>query len=108
MVKLRQIYTVILTFSLAVLIAIVPIVTVGAARSDASTYLSPVISIASSNRVKAISKDLEGKVQETYGNVTDSLPDQVMGKTKQIESQMLNKVEDLNDQLREASPTKQS
>ncbi|UCJ14175.1 MAG: CsbD family protein [Phormidium sp. PBR-2020] len=46
-------------------------------------------------RAKAVEKNLEGKLQETAGRVTDTPEDQVMGKAKQAESQVRNTVEDV-------------
>ncbi|MGL5035976.1 MAG: CsbD family protein [Microcystaceae cyanobacterium] len=51
-------------------------------------------------RTKAVAKNLEGKVQETKGNVTGDRGDQMAGKAKQAESQARNLVEDTKDNLR--------
>jgi len=48
-------------------------------------------------RTKAVAKNLEGKVQETKGNITGDRQDQAMGKTKQVESQARNVVEDIKE-----------
>ena len=48
-------------------------------------------------RTKAVAKNLEGKVQETKGNITGDRQDQAMGKTKQVESQARNVVEDMKE-----------
>lgn len=53
--------------------------------------------IASMNRVDATNKNIEGKVQETVGNVTGNKKDQFMGKAKQAESKIRNAVEDIKD-----------
>jgi uncharacterized protein YjbJ (UPF0337 family) len=55
------------------------------------------VQIANSNRAKAMTKDLEGKTQETMGNITGNRKDQMMGKAKQGEGQFRNSVEDLKD-----------
>jgi uncharacterized protein YjbJ (UPF0337 family) len=55
------------------------------------------IQIANMNRAKAMTKDLEGKTQETMGNITGNRGDQITGKAKQAESQARNSVEDLKD-----------
>jgi uncharacterized protein YjbJ (UPF0337 family) len=49
------------------------------------------------NRVEATTKNIEGKVQETLGNVTGNKKDQFMGKAKQAESKVRNAVEDIKD-----------
>jgi uncharacterized protein YjbJ (UPF0337 family) len=51
--------------------------------------------IASMNRVEATTKNIEGKVQETMGNVTGNKKDQFMGKAKQAESKVRNAIEDV-------------
>lgn len=48
-------------------------------------------------RTKAVAKNLEGKVQETKGNITGDRQDQAMGKGKQVESQTRNVVEDIKE-----------
>jgi uncharacterized protein YjbJ (UPF0337 family) len=64
------------------------------------------VQIANSNRVKAMTKDLEGKTQETVGNVTGNRKDQMMGKAKQAESQVRNSAEDLKDNMELTGRTK--
>ena len=49
------------------------------------------------NRVEATTKNIEGKVQETFGNVTGNKKDRFMGKAKQAESKVRNAVEDIKD-----------
>ncbi|MBE9249581.1 CsbD family protein [Dolichospermum sp. LEGE 00240] len=53
------------------------------------------------NRVEATTKNIEGKVQETLGNVTGNKKDQFMGKAKQAESKVRNAVEDIKDATRQ-------
>lgn len=70
--------------------------------SLATTFLTQPISltqtqIATMNRVEATTKNIEGKVQETLGNVTGNKKDQFMGKAKQAESKVRNAVEDIKD-----------
>ena len=55
------------------------------------------VQIANSNLAKAMTKDLEGKTQETMGNITGNRKDQMIGKAKQGEGQFRNSVEDLKD-----------
>lgn len=51
-------------------------------------------------RVKAATKDLEGKTQEAIGNLTGDRLDQVTGKAKQIESKTRNLMEDAKNKLK--------
>nr|WP_242039820.1 CsbD family protein [Anabaena sphaerica] len=41
----------------------------------------------------AISKNIEGKTQEAFGNSTGNLKDQAAGKAKQVESQVRNTID---------------
>jgi uncharacterized protein YjbJ (UPF0337 family) len=53
------------------------------------------------HRVKAAQKDVEGEVQEAIGNVTGNRKDQIMGTAKQVESRVMNAIEDVKDQSRD-------
>ncbi len=48
-------------------------------------------------RTKAVTKNIEGKVQEARGKVTDNRSDQVAGQAKQAESEARNLGEDLKE-----------
>lgn len=52
-------------------------------------------SMSLTDRSKAVVKNIEGKTQETIGNITGNTKDQVMGKAKQAESQGRNTIEDI-------------
>jgi uncharacterized protein YjbJ (UPF0337 family) len=52
-------------------------------------------------RAKAVTKNIEGKVQEAKGKATGNRQDQVAGKAKQVESQVRNAVEDVKDQVQD-------
>lgn len=54
-------------------------------------------SMSLKGRAKAVTKNIEGKLQEAAGNITGNSKDQVMGKAKQVESQVRNTAEDLKD-----------
>ena len=61
------------------------------------------------DRAKAIGKNVEGKVQEVFGNITGNKKDQVEGKAKQAEAaarhaaeDMKNAVKDLSDKAKKA------
>ncbi|NMG58093.1 CsbD family protein [Geitlerinema sp. P-1104] len=74
----------------------------GTTSAWAATLPAPFTSQAqfiSMNRADAITKNLEGKAQETLGNVTGDSKDQIMGKAKQVESQMRNAAEDMRDEI---------
>jgi uncharacterized protein YjbJ (UPF0337 family) len=64
------------------------------------------VQIANANRAKAMTKDLEGKTQETMGNITGNRKDQMMGKAKQFEGQVRNSAEDLKDNMELTGRTK--
>jgi uncharacterized protein YjbJ (UPF0337 family) len=61
-----------------------------------------VIVMSLADRAKAAAKDVEGKIQETVGNVTDNPKDKVEGKAKQAEAKVRNKVEDAKDEVKKA------
>jgi uncharacterized protein YjbJ (UPF0337 family) len=54
------------------------------------------------DRAKAAGKDMEGKIQETVGNVTNDPKDKAEGKAKQAEAKVRNKVEDAKDEVKKA------
>ena len=49
------------------------------------------------DRAKAVAKNIEGKVQETVGDVTGDPKDKVEGQDKQAEAAAIHTVEDLKD-----------
>lgn len=51
------------------------------------------------DKAKATAKDVEGKIQETAGNLTGNSKDQMMGKMKQTEGSGRNMVEDVKDSI---------
>jgi uncharacterized protein YjbJ (UPF0337 family) len=64
------------------------------------------VQIANMNQAKSMAKDLEGKTQEMIGNITGDPKDQMMGKAKQVESQVRNSAEDLKDNMKLTGRTK--
>jgi uncharacterized protein YjbJ (UPF0337 family) len=52
------------------------------------------------DRVKATAKNIEGKVQETVGNVTGDPQAQAEGKAKQAEASGQHTVEDVKDNVK--------
>lgn len=53
-------------------------------------------------RAKATAKNLEGKVQEGFGNVTGDPEQQAEGKGKQMEAKLRHTVEDAKDAVKKA------
>jgi uncharacterized protein YjbJ (UPF0337 family) len=54
------------------------------------------------DRAKAAGKNVEGKIQETVGNVTNDPKDKAEGKAKQAEAKVRNKIEDAKDEVKKA------
>ncbi|MGF1577417.1 MAG: CsbD family protein [Cyanophyceae cyanobacterium] len=79
------------------------------ASSISAMIHQPHLQMAFSNPFQGTAKDIEGKVQETYGNVTGDLGDQAIGKAKQLEGQAVNKANEmrvrnnLQDEMRDVS-----
>jgi uncharacterized protein YjbJ (UPF0337 family) len=53
--------------------------------------------------IKATAKNIEGKVQETTGNITGDKKDQLAGKAKQAQASGEHAVEDLKDAVRDSA-----
>ena len=53
--------------------------------------------------MKATAKNMEGKAQETIGNITCDKKDQLAGKAKQAQASGEHAVEDLRDAVRDAT-----
>ncbi len=102
MISLQKICNSFLVVSLASLVATA--VTFGSVDSLASPLLIQLIGpaqaqILATHRVEAMTKDFQGKAQETIGNITGNPKDQMMGKAKQVESKANNAVEDLKGKM---------
>ena len=52
------------------------------------------------NRVDAAAKNIEGKIQETVGEITGNPEEQVEGKAKQAEAKAQNTVENVKDKAK--------
>jgi uncharacterized protein YjbJ (UPF0337 family) len=84
-------------FSLLALLA-TPALTAPVQASDAFVITVPSLPLAvSAGRIKAGAKELEGKTQESIGNVTGNQGDRLAGKQKQVEAKVRNTVEDIKD-----------
>ncbi len=53
-------------------------------------------------KVKATAKNVEGKIQETVGNVTGDPADKAAGKAKQAEAHVRHGAEDVKDEVKKA------
>ena len=53
--------------------------------------------------IKATAKNIEGKAQETAGNITGDKADQLAGKAKQAQASREHAVEDLKDAVHDAT-----
>jgi hypothetical protein len=53
-------------------------------------------------KAKATAKNIEGKLQETVGNITGDPQDQAEGQAKQAEAKVRHSVEDVKDEVKDA------
>jgi len=67
-------------------------------RIDNATYDST--NGGPGDKAKAASKNVEGKVQDTFGRLTDSPEDQLAGKAKQAEANVQNTVGDVKNKVK--------
>ena len=56
--------------------------------------------MSAEDRAKAIGKNLEGKAQEIFGNITGNRKDQVEGKAKQAKAAARHAAEDVKDTVK--------
>lgn len=54
------------------------------------------------NRVEAVAKNIEGKIQEAVGEVTGNPEDKALGKAKQAEAQVRHTAENIKDEVKKA------
>ena len=54
------------------------------------------------DKAKATAKNIEGKVQEGFGNLTGDTKDQVEGKAKQVQANVEHAVEDAKKKIKKA------
>ncbi|OKH30552.1 CsbD family protein [[Phormidium ambiguum] IAM M-71] len=52
------------------------------------------------DRAKAMAKNIEGKIQETVGDLTGDNKQKAEGKAKQMEAKVMNTVEDVKDRAK--------
>jgi uncharacterized protein YjbJ (UPF0337 family) len=104
MMSIQQIRRFFVTMILTIMLAITIAFDFGTTDSWAATLPTQLISqpqtqIATMNRAEAMTKNIEGKVQEAIGNITGDPKEQMMGKAKQVESQARNAAEDLKGNM---------
>jgi len=54
------------------------------------------------NRAKATAKNVEGKIQESVGDLTGDTNTQMKGKAKQAEAKVRHAAEDVKDEIKQA------
>lgn len=54
------------------------------------------------NRVEAVAKNIEGKIQEAVGEVTGNPNDKAEGQAKQAEAQVRHTAENIKDEVKKA------
>jgi len=105
--SLQQIRRFFVTIILTIMLAITIAFDFGTTNSWAATLpTQSQTQIASMNRAKAVTKNIEGKAQEAIGNMTGDPKDQMMGKAKQVESQARNAAEDIKERESKSSNKK--
>jgi uncharacterized protein YjbJ (UPF0337 family) len=57
--------------------------------------------MSSKNKLKAVAKNIEGKIQEGIGNISGDPKDQAEGKGKQAQANVEHTIEDAKDNLKE-------
>lgn len=57
--------------------------------------------MSTEDKAKAAGKNIEGKAQEAWGNVTGDPADQAAGKAKQAEAEVRQGTEDVKDKVKE-------
>ena len=57
--------------------------------------------MSTEDKAKAAAKNVEGKAQEAWGEVTCDPQHKAEGKAKQAESEVLNTVEDVKDNIKD-------
>jgi uncharacterized protein YjbJ (UPF0337 family) len=57
--------------------------------------------MSTDDRAKATGKNIEGKAQEAWGNVTGDPQDQAAGKAKQAEAEARHAGEDVKDNIKD-------
>jgi uncharacterized protein YjbJ (UPF0337 family) len=58
--------------------------------------------MSAEDRVKATTRNIEGKIQEVIGDITGNPQDKVEGQDKQAEAQVQHSVENVKDDIKRA------
>jgi uncharacterized protein YjbJ (UPF0337 family) len=101
-------------FSVTIVLTAMLVITIAfdfvTANSWATTYATSSISSSDHKLIamwgKATAKDIEGKAQETLGNMTGDPKNQIMGKAKQVEGNALKTAENVKDTMKLKGRTK--
>ncbi len=106
MISIQQIRSFFLTMSLAVILSTTITFGFGSPDSWAATSPTQLISqpqnqMVAMNQAEATIKNIEGKAQETMGNITGNRKDQIVGKAKQVESKASTEVEKTKDKVQD-------
>ncbi|MEB3353430.1 MAG: CsbD family protein [Cyanobacteriota bacterium] len=87
--------------AVSLLALVLMITTIMGPRSEAawaaSTPLHPIAHIAMSNKADAAAKDLEGRLESAYGDLTGDQGHQLKGKAKQVQASAMNVMENLKE-----------
>jgi uncharacterized protein YjbJ (UPF0337 family) len=67
-----------------------------------STQLKRIQKMSGEDRAKATAKNIEGKAQEAWGNITGDPKNQAQGKEKQAEAKVRHAAEDVKDEVKKA------
>lgn len=103
MILLKQIRKFLITITLVLFISTATVFSFTGNNASASTLFISSINPPNNQiawgkeRAKSVNKDIEGKTQETIGNITGDPKDQFMGKVKQFDSKVSNKTEDIKE-----------
>jgi len=54
-----------------------------------NSFMQQPIIMDLEGKVEGVTKEIEGKVQETYGKITGNQKDQMMGKVKQVQGEVI-------------------
>lgn len=104
MISIKQIRRFCITIVLTIMLAITIAFDFGTADSWAAASTTSSISLSNNKLIamwgKATAKDIEGKAQETIGNITGDSKDQMMGKAKQVEGKALKAAENVKDTMK--------
>jgi uncharacterized protein YjbJ (UPF0337 family) len=88
-----------LTMGFVIMLTIVIGFDLGSSASFGVFPGSPQAQVAFMSRTDAMAKGFEGQIQETVGKITDDPQQEMAGKAKQVEGQLINSANDLRDDI---------